>query len=609
MNRKWIGYIFLGMVLALPGAAQDIEMFFGSDVLEETTDEYGNTYVTTPVDAVIPLPEGFGESPELELEGLIVDPAYIYETYTDDAGNSYTTVAQDDSLSPEEVFVEGGPDDDNLWNLRGAAMPDMGVLESYAPSETEDAPPVQTTVTMGEAGTYNVYLWYGDIGAANPDDDADNPTPINAGLEGEDMQTFLQADGVLITDEYGWNVLEVQLGTVTLEAGESFSVIIDDHFGEGARSAYLGLRISTGPIYDPPEPPSYDFHQDDKWLSYTVAGERTLLLSNGPGADEDAPELTTEITLGHAGTYEVIFHFMDSNNFPDQGWIRAALDDNDPQDYGAGHPDAVRATGGTSPAYPWIDGTFTGGMFWYTAVMGTVEAEAGDTITLSIDDAQGTAAEPYIASVFEGITLRVLEGGPPITEIRVSPGEFEWFTDKNGNQYRTWAMDEDAYPNLEDWLTDHASSSSDNKWNIRDDLGIFGPIIESFPGGGTEDAPPLRTTVIPSEGGTYDVYYYFGDTGASDPEENLELPHPTWVYFEGEDPQTLVAGDGEFVGLHGYNTYEIYLGQITVEAGEEVNVIIDDGFEHELSVDGSRSVYCGLLLETAETSVDDWELF
>ncbi len=184
------------------------------------------------------------------------------------------------------------------------------------------------------------------------------------------------------------------------------------------------------------------------------------------------------------------------------------------------------------------------------------------------------------------------------------------FTDKNGNQYRTWAMDENAYPNLEDWLTDHKSGSgSDNQWNTRDGLGIFGPILEAFPGGETEDAPPLRTTVIPAEGGTYDVFYYFGDTGASDPQENLDLPHPTWVYFEGEEPRYFVAGDGEFVGLHGYNTYEMYLGQVTVEAGEEINVIIDDGYQHELSVDGSRSVYCGLLLDIAETGIEHWSIY
>ncbi|MBD3266322.1 hypothetical protein GF373_06595 [bacterium] len=584
--------------------AQDVTMFFPSTELEPTVDEHGNEYVTTPADAVIPFPENFGETPEPVIEGLVVDPAYIYESFTDDQGNTYTTVAADDSLAAEDVFTEENLVDDNLWVLRGAAMPDMGVLASRAPAETEDAPQLKTTVTMAEAGTYNVFLWYGDIGAANPDDDANNPTPIDAGLEGEDMQTFFQADGVLVTDEYGWNVLEAQVGTVTVDANGSFSVLIDDHVGEGARTAYLGLRISEGELYDPPEPITYDFHDDNKWMIYPVAG-RELLISHGPGlSGEDAPQLTTEITLAHAGTYEVIFHFMDSNDFPDEGWIAGQLNDGPVENYGAGHPDAVRASGGTAPGYPWIDNNYHSSMFWYTASMGEVTVEAGESITIKADDFQFTSGAEYMASVFEGITLKVIEGGPPITEIQVSPAfRYEWGEDPRGNRYQTTAADESL---AADAVFTETDSGGDSLWRVRD-LGIYGWVYESRGPTGSEDCPRLETTVEVANGGTYEVFILFGDIGqvGNDDENN---PTPINVGFEGEDLKTYYPWDAEFIGLWGFNIMEASMGTITVEDGGQVNVLIDD--VEEIEGGDRRSVYAGLRFELADdANVADWSLF
>ncbi|MBN2327406.1 MAG: hypothetical protein JXR73_09645 [Candidatus Omnitrophica bacterium] len=580
-------------------------MFFSSSVLEETTDDYGNVYVTSPSDGVIPFPENFGGDADLVLEGLIVDPTYIYETYSDDDGNSYTTTAADDALAPEAVFTTDNLVDDNLWVLRGGAMPDMGVLASRAPAGTEDAPMLQTTVTMGAGGTYNVYFLYGDIGEANESDDQANPTPIDAGIEGQEMKTYFQADGQLITDEYGWNILEVSLGSVTLAAGESFKVLIDDHVGEGARSAYLGLRISEGGPFTPPERETFDFNLDNKWMIYPVAG-RELLLSHGPGSGEDAPQLTTEITVAHAGTYEVIFHFMDSNDNPDQGWILASLNDGEVQEYGAGHPDAVRATGGTSPAYPWIDGTTISSMFWYTAVMGEIELAAGESIQIAIDDYQFSSGLEYMASVFEGVTLHVIEGGPPITDIMVSTEfRYEWGVDGQGNQYMTIAADESL---TEDQVFTSTDSNSDGLWRLRSpNMGPYGYIYSGMGPTGEEDCPMLKTIVEIAQGGMYEVYMYMGDVGqvGTDDEDN---PQPIKAGFDPDNLTTYLQADGEFIGLYGFNVLQVSLGTVEVEDGGRLEVYIDDA--EEVEGGDRRSNYGGLLLVKKEdTSLDNWHLY
>lgn len=586
--------------------SQDLRLFFPSSQLESTEDEYGNVYSTGPADGVIPFPENFGETPELTIEGLLVDPAYLYEEFTDEAGNSYTTTAVDESLSPEEVFTEENIVDDNLWILRGGAMPDMGVLASRAPAETEDAPQLRTSVTMAQGGEYNVYLWYGDINTTTEEDDAANPTPIVAHIEGNDSQTFFQADGTLVTDEYGWNILEASLGTVTVEDGGSFSVLIDDHFGLGARSAYLGLRISEGGPTAPAEQPLLDFNTDDKWMTYSVAGQRTLVLSNGPGSSEDAPMLTTEITLAHAGTYEVIFQFMDSEQFPDEGWIEASLNDGDFEEYGAYHVDAVRATGGTSPPYPWIDHSYQGNMFWYTAVMGEVTVEGGDTITIRVDDVQDTSQQDYIASVFEGVTLRVLEGGPPITDIQVSTEfRYEWGEDDRGNRYQIVAADESL---TEDQVFSETRDGSDNLWELRQpNMGPYGVIYSGFNPAGTEDCPMLKTMVEVADGGTYDVYMYVGDV-AEVGTDDLESPQPIMAGFSSDDLTTYLQADGEFIGLYGFNVLKTYIGTVTLEDGELLEVFIDDA--PEVEGNDRRSNYGGLILELSDdTSVKDWSLF
>lgn len=353
-----------------------------------------------------------------------------------------------------------------------------------------------------------------------------------------------------------------------------------------------------------PEIEGVFYEEDNLWLIYQVEGNY-LLLSHGPGFFEDAPEVSLNIGLAYEGRYEVILNFLENNNEPGTGPIQAALGDGELAYYDANN--TTRATGGTSPGYP-IVGGLSGNMFWYSVSLGEVEASAGDTISVRVDDVPGDQfgifAAPEVASVFQGVTLKVLEGGPPLPEIQVSPGVFDWFTDSNGHQYKTGPLDESLAQ--EEWLTIAANSNSDSLWNIRTGLGPYGPIIESFPPGG-DDAPTLKTSVIFAEAGTYDVYLSLGDTGAATVEDNLTTPNPLKFAIGDAEFTTYVAGDGVFKGTPGYNDYEILTGQVTVEAGEQVDFLIDDAPDFE---GVSRSVYLGMrLVKQEETGLTDWTLY
>jgi len=347
------------------------------------------------------------------------------------------------------------------------------------------------------------------------------------------------------------------------------------------------------------------FEEDGKWLVYPYEGD-LLLLSHGPGMWEDAPEVTMEITLSHAGTYRVTFNFLESNSAPGTGPIFAALGDADLELYNVDNSE--RRSGGTSPAVPFSDGGTGGSMFWYSAVLGEVEVQDGETITIRVDDVPGDQYQldspMESASTFHGVTLTVLEGGPPLPEIQVSPGVFEWFTDKNGHQYKTWPADEAAYPTQEDWLTITTRQDGSGMWNIRQNLGTFGPILESFPRNGN-DAMPLRTSVIFAEAGTYQVYLRIGDTAAAEPQQNLDEPNPLLFGIEGQEIKSYHPNDGEFQGTPGYNDYEIAFGQISVDAGEQVNFIIDDDQEYP---NVYRSVYLGLRIVQEQATIESWSL-
>lgn len=348
------------------------------------------------------------------------------------------------------------------------------------------------------------------------------------------------------------------------------------------------------------------FEEDKKWLVHRVEGN-LFLVSHAPGLWEDAPEVKMEITVGSGGKYQVTLNFLDSNTALGTGPIQAALGSGDLVIYSADN--SVRASGGTTPAYPFSDGTTSGAMFWYSVVLGEVEVKDGETITIRIDDVPGDkfgiAASLEVCSVFQGITLTVLEGGPPLPEIQVSPGVFEWFTDRNGHKYKTWPADEAAYPTQDDWLTITTRQDGSGKWNIRQKLGPYGPILESFPSAGN-DAMPLRTSVIFAQAGMYDVYVSLGDTAAADPAQNLTEPNPLIFGIEGKELKSWHPNDGVFKGTPGYNDYEVFVSQITVKEGEQVNFIVDDDIEYPGVY---RSVYLGMRIVQQSTRVGSWSIY
>ncbi|MGC9329572.1 MAG: hypothetical protein ACP5I1_18195, partial [Candidatus Hinthialibacter sp.] len=308
----------------------------------------------------------------------------------------------------------------------------------------EDAPALRTSVIFAQGGTYDAYFSIGDTGAANPQDNLDNPNPLKVSAEGEDLKTWVAGDGEF-KGTPGYNDYEIYLGKITVDAEQQVNYIVDDapDFEGGQRSVYLGMRFVK---------------------------ETQVLLD----------------------------------------------------------------------------------------------------------------------------------------EFQISPGVHELYTDLGGNQYIVWPQDEAAFPNLEDWLTLNAREDGSGKWNEREGLGPFGPILESFPGSGN-DAMPLRVKVIFARGGTYDVFLDIGDTAAAEFQQNIDEPIPLMFGFEGEELTTYHPNDGEFKGTPGYNDYEMSIGQITVEAGEERNFIVDDAVDYEGAV---RSVFLGMrFVLTEPTNVESWSLF
>lgn len=327
-----------------------------------------------------------------------------------------------------------------------------------------------------------------------------------------------------------------------------------------------------------------EFDKDNKWLMYPVGGN-VFLVSHAPTGAEDAPEITMDITLALGGKFEVILNFLDSRPAPGDAPIQAAIGDEALKTYTENN--ATPATGGTSPGFPVPDGSTQGVMWWQAVSLGEVEVESGGVVKVRVDDAESETIEEFVTSSFQGITLRVLELTDAIAEIQVSPGAFDWATDAGGNQFKTGPVNQTL--TQDEWLTVNANSNSDNLWNIREGLGPYGPILETFPLSG-EDAPTLQTTLIFARSGTYEVYLSLGDTGRVDPDENLAAPTPLNFGFEGEELTRWHANEGEFKGTPGYNDYEMAAGEIGVRAGQPVNFIIDDVQDGT----ATRSVYLGM---------------
>ena len=271
------------------------------------------------------------------------------------------------------------------------------------------------------------------------------------------------------------------------------------------------------------------------------------------------------------------------------------------QNCGEPNPIQFGFEGGPLTTYMPDDGTFksTPGYNDYEIPVAVVSVEAGEQVDFIIDDA--IDYPDARRSVYLGMRLERINPGA-FPEIQVSPGAADWATDLSGNRYRTKPTD--ICLNTEDWLTVTTREDGSGKWNIRQGLGPYGPILESFPSSGN-DALALRTSIIFAQGGTYDAFFNIGDTAAADEQQNIDEPNPIMFGMEGGEIKTWHPNDGEFKTTPGYNDYEISLGQFTVAQGERLNFIIDDAVDFP---DARRSVYLGMRFVSL-TSVDAWSLY
>ena len=399
---------------------------------------------------------------------------------------------------------------------------------------------------------------------------------------------------LVVGDVYGQGI------TLFFPAGDFSGT--PDRFGNVYRVGPSSAILST-PIGDPALE-NVNIEEDGLWSIWTFIGN-TMLISHAPGYFENAPELTADITIGTAGKYEVILNFIENNTTAGTGPIQAALGSAPLTYYDANNTD--RATGGVGLAYPFA-GTTVGSAWWYSVSLGTVDVASGGVIRVRVDDVPGdqfnVIATPETGSVFQGITLRVVEFQGALPEIQINPLSPDWTTDVGGNQYRTWPADEAAYPTQADWLRVNARADGTGTWNTRN-LGPYGPILESFPVNGN-DAMALRTSVKFAHAGTFEVILNIGDTAAADPVQNAGEPNPLIFGYEGQELRTYVPDDGVFRGTPGYNNYEITIGTLTVTDGQQVDFIIDDDPDFPSVY---RSVYLGMKFVLQSTGVESWKQY
>ena len=108
----------------------------------------------------------------------------------------------------------------------------------------DSAPTLQTSVTFGTAGVYDVFLSVGDIGQVDPEENLLNPTPLNFAFEGDDFTRWHANDGTF-NGSPGYHDYEMSVGQITVASGETKNFLVDDvQDGTAVRSVYLGMRFS-----------------------------------------------------------------------------------------------------------------------------------------------------------------------------------------------------------------------------------------------------------------------------------------------------------------------------------------------------------------------------
>jgi hypothetical protein len=155
---------------------------------------------------------------------------------------------------------------------------------------------------------------------------------------------------------------------------------------------------------------------------------------------------------------------------------------------------------------------------------------------------------------------------------------------------------------------DSSSGPSDNKWHLRTTYGNKGTVFTSSETGG-ENAPTLRTQVIVSEPGTYNVWVNFWGNpsadwrikaGLSQDEMHLYRTMASKQVDPGAHDSTLLLS-----GKANTFLYQAYVGRMSV-TGNSFDVFIDDeaiqtGSQSTLVGDVARTWYDGISYSKATT--------
>ncbi|MBI1387571.1 MAG: hypothetical protein GC154_03895 [bacterium] len=208
---------------------------------------------------------GLGGGQVVDAIGYEVDPLNGSSAFLRDGGDGKGTTWR--TFSPIDEFEEPiGTDDrfDSFWWGRRDTIEagplgiktrfsSIGLIESGGPPD-EDAYPIRSEITLAEAGTYDVWLRYANGLAADNRYDIqyslNDGDPVVLRLVAEEGATK-SADGSILQHFYGATrsreLWEKKIGTVTVTAGETIAVQIDDVEQDGPnaddRTAYAGLRV------------------------------------------------------------------------------------------------------------------------------------------------------------------------------------------------------------------------------------------------------------------------------------------------------------------------------------------------------------------------------
>jgi hypothetical protein len=415
----------------------------------------------------------------LEIDVVNRETTGLEKNGTDGKGNTWTTKPV--GVADEETITTVDSTTDNLWRVRRfgtsetpvnkrflTQMVDIGVLESkIGTAGTEDCPPVATTVTFAETGTYTVHLRYG-TGRGSADERYD----IQYSRDGQNYKIILlnydeategdALDGSTYITLAGFEIWERNIGTFTVEAGGSITIYVDDIVQDGPgndRSVYAGLRITGGNLGGEakkdtvgfevvPLASSTSFLRDGgdgkgtTWRTFAAADEfeepvnaddpydflwygqgDTIeagplgintrlsvlwLIESGGLLREDCSAVTSEITLAEAGLYDVYLRFGNALDPTNRYDIQYRLNGGNwavlRLEYEEGQTKAV-------------DGSFH--QHYYGATrkyeiwekrIGTVEVAAGGTITIDIDDVEQDGPNENDRTVYGGIRVIRSEG-------------------------------------------------------------------------------------------------------------------------------------------------------------------------------------------------------